>query len=131
MSSMSSALCTLLGRCGKATTGFSDLAPCAPLGRRAMQISTSLNHPAHDCFYLALAEEAEAGLQSAAQITWLRRLDDEHDNLRAALAWALDTRPEDALRLSGALHWFWQRRGHVRQHGVTSVHRDRFAALLE
>lgn len=38
---------------------------------------------------------------------WLRRLADDHDNLRSALAWALDHEPETALRMTEALGWFW------------------------
>ncbi len=38
----------------------------------------------------------------------------EHDNLRAALEWSQTTigNAEAALRLSGALHWFWNMHGH-------------------
>jgi predicted ATPase len=39
----------------------------------------------HAAHYLALAEEAEPKLHSAAQQDWLGRLEREHDNLRAAL----------------------------------------------
>jgi tetratricopeptide (TPR) repeat protein len=43
-------------------------------------------------------------------MTWMDRLEAEHDNARAALAWSL-TRPEQieaTLRLVGALYRFWQ-----------------------
>ncbi len=39
----------------------------------------------HREYFLALAEEAEPQLRGAAQAEWLRSLDAEHDNLRAAL----------------------------------------------
>src|SRR5262249_26355159 len=39
----------------------------------------------HRDWYLALAEQAEQGLQGPEQATWMQRLDQEHDNLRAAL----------------------------------------------
>jgi non-specific serine/threonine protein kinase len=45
---------------------------------------------------------------------WLGRLEPEQDNLRAALAWLLDTRAsEPALRLASALGVFWYQKGHL------------------
>ena len=68
----------------------------------------------HAAHYLALAEAAEPGLAGADQIAWLERLEREHDNLRAALAWATHTGAADAgLRAAGALSRFWWTRGHV------------------
>jgi predicted ATPase len=40
----------------------------------------------HALYFTALAEQAD--LMGAKQIEWMRRLEDEHDNLRAALRWA-------------------------------------------
>lgn len=40
-------------------------------------------------YYLALARRAEAEMAGEHQVIWLRRLDLEHDNLRAALRWLL------------------------------------------
>jgi predicted ATPase len=67
----------------------------------------------HLSWCIDLAEHAAPELDGADQAWWLRRLDIEHDNLRAALAWALERRHgEPALRLSGALALFWRHRGH-------------------
>jgi excisionase family DNA binding protein len=68
----------------------------------------------HAAYFLAFAEESERALRSRAQVEQLARLDAEHDNLRAALAWSLadPARAETALRLTGALHWFWHLRDH-------------------
>jgi predicted ATPase/DNA-binding CsgD family transcriptional regulator len=69
---------------------------------------------AHAAWFLALAETAEPLLSGPDQVTWLDRLETEHPNLRAALAWGLD-QAEDAhaLRLVAALWRFWEVRGHL------------------
>jgi predicted ATPase/DNA-binding SARP family transcriptional activator len=71
----------------------------------------------HLVFFLALVEEADAHLRGAEQRVWLERLDGEHDNLRAALAWSLSRagEGETGLRLASALLWFWRRRGYVEE----------------
>jgi tetratricopeptide (TPR) repeat protein len=72
----------------------------------------------HAAYYLALAERAEPELRGPQQVQWLDRLEAEHDNLRAALAWALDQRAaEVALRLGAALRQFWEIHNHVREGG--------------
>jgi tetratricopeptide (TPR) repeat protein len=68
-------------------------------------------------FFLELAEESEHELRSAEQAAWLKRLEVDHDNLRAALDWSLaagDTR-EAGLRLSSALVFFWMTRGYTKE----------------
>jgi predicted ATPase/DNA-binding XRE family transcriptional regulator len=67
----------------------------------------------HAAWCLTLAEQAEPELRGPEQAQWLARLDAEHDNLRAALSWALSQRDAaTALRLAGALRRFWTIRGH-------------------
>lgn len=57
---------------------------------------------------------AEQRLRGPEAAYWLDRLDRERDNLRAALAFAIDEgRNRLALLLSGSLGWFWYRRGYV------------------
>ena len=68
---------------------------------------------AHAAWVLALAEQAAPHVQGAAQALWLRRLETEHDNLRAALRWLADAgEAERGLRVGNALLWFWFNRGH-------------------
>jgi predicted ATPase/DNA-binding XRE family transcriptional regulator len=67
----------------------------------------------HAEHFLAMAREAEADLPGRNQARWLRRLHGELDNLRTALAWWRDSGEIDlALRLAGALQWFWYAGGH-------------------
>jgi predicted ATPase/DNA-binding SARP family transcriptional activator len=66
----------------------------------------------HANVFLALAEEAEPELAGAEQVAWLDRLEVEHDNLRAALAWSIERDIQVALRLAGALGTFWRVRGY-------------------
>jgi predicted ATPase/transcriptional regulator with XRE-family HTH domain len=71
----------------------------------------------HAHFFLALAELAEPFLRGPRQEEWLARLDLEHDNMRAALAWSRSALDDATLglRLAGALWWFWFRRGHMNE----------------
>jgi predicted ATPase/DNA-binding SARP family transcriptional activator len=64
--------------------------------------------------FVSLAEEAEPKLADREQIAWFDRLEDEHDNLRAALAFALDSDdPSSALRLAVGVRRFWQIHGYL------------------
>lgn len=66
----------------------------------------------HARFLVALAEEAAPGLE-AGEKAFLDRIDREHDNVRAALGWALRCGDaEVAERLAGALWRFWYLRGY-------------------
>jgi tetratricopeptide (TPR) repeat protein len=67
---------------------------------------------AHAAHFLALAERAEPALYGWDQLVWLARLETEHDNLRAALGWAIAERDESAARLAAALGAFWEIRGY-------------------
>jgi predicted ATPase/DNA-binding CsgD family transcriptional regulator/class 3 adenylate cyclase len=68
----------------------------------------------HRDWYLGLAERADPELRGPEQGVWLKRLEAEHDNLRAALEWSNSdsSGPAMALRLAGALYWFWFIHGH-------------------
>jgi predicted ATPase/class 3 adenylate cyclase len=62
----------------------------------------------HAQYFLTLAEEAYPELKGPDQLEWLERLEAEQDNIRVAFSWALERKEvEVALRMGGALSWFW------------------------
>jgi predicted ATPase len=66
-----------------------------------------------DCF-AAVAEEAETALLGPAQVQWVRRLEEEDQNLDAAMRWSIESgHAEPALRIAGALFRFWSVQGHM------------------
>ncbi len=69
----------------------------------------------HRDWYLRLVEQAEPEWWGPRQTNWLERLEDAHENLRAALIWSsTNARDVEAgLRLAAALWRFWDMRGHL------------------
>ncbi len=91
----------------------------------------------HRALCVALAEQAYTELRGPRQHIWLDRLKVEHDNLRAALAWSRDDSggAETALRLVGALTYFWWLHGNWREargwmEGALNRRRDAPRAVL-
>jgi predicted ATPase/class 3 adenylate cyclase len=68
----------------------------------------------HLAAYVRLAWKAEPHLRSHQQVQWFDRLQVEIDNLRSALAWALEGDVLEGLRLATAIFWFW----HIRSYRV-------------
>ena len=63
---------------------------------------------------LALTEQSHREIWGPMHGQWLARLEAEHDNIRAVLAWAMEYgEAEVAQRLAGALSRFWWFRGHL------------------
>ncbi|MFI6577127.1 BTAD domain-containing putative transcriptional regulator [Nocardiopsis sp. NPDC050513] len=66
----------------------------------------------HAYHFAGLAERADSASRRAAQVEALRRLDAEHDNVLAALGFAVDTGDAElGVRLVAAMFWFWHLRG--------------------
>jgi predicted ATPase/DNA-binding NarL/FixJ family response regulator len=69
----------------------------------------------HLDFFLVFAVAVESGLKGPEQVSWLKRLDTEFDNLRAAMNWALESgQAQSGLRMATAL-WIWHARGYWRE----------------
>jgi predicted ATPase len=70
----------------------------------------------HAEWFAELADRAVAHLYGPDQSSWLRLLESDHDNLRAALTCALEV-GETVLvaRLAVALHPFWYKHGHINE----------------
>ena len=68
----------------------------------------------HAEYFVDLVRDAEPHLLGPQQGAWLSRIETEHDNIRAALTWALEHKEaETGLRLAGALSVFWDMRGYL------------------
>jgi predicted ATPase/class 3 adenylate cyclase len=90
----------------------------------------------HADYYLAVARRAAPGLQGPEVGTWLADLEDDADNLRAAISHLVDHRPGDVLELIGSIERFFTLKGSVdiippTLMAVSSVdHSDPFLAEL-
>jgi predicted ATPase len=68
----------------------------------------------HLAYFAALADRADAEMQTTGLFRWLPVLDAEHDNLRAAFDWGVGSASSnDCLRLSSSPWLFWMVRGHL------------------
>lgn len=79
-------------------------------------------HSAHADYFLQLAEIADREFNGPEQAAWFIRLEQEHNNIRAALSWFADgsdgaaaDRVERELRLASAMQVFWWTRGYIRE----------------
>lgn len=71
---------------------------------------------AHATYFLASVTAPDRDAVGEARARWLTQLDAEHDNFRAALAWAHEQDEANiGLRLAAALWNFWHTRGHLRE----------------
>ena len=94
-------------------------------GWRRLQVWPARDRPESDAtqerhlaWCVSLAEQAAHELTGPEQRSWLTRLEDEHDNLRAALGNALAPASSaetatQGMALAGALWHFWYLRGHL------------------
>jgi predicted ATPase/class 3 adenylate cyclase len=67
----------------------------------------------HLDYCLKLAQKAEPELYGRGQIEWAQKLEDEHENMRAALEWSLQRNIIAGEELAVALGWAWYLNGHL------------------
>ncbi|HET9909752.1 MAG TPA: adenylate/guanylate cyclase domain-containing protein [Anaerolineales bacterium] len=71
----------------------------------------------HLTHFVKLVEQAEPELYRSNQIFWLNRLEDEVDNLRLALEWAVASNVRAGLKIASIPWRFWGLRGNARELG--------------
>ncbi|HMQ03228.1 MAG TPA: protein kinase [Pyrinomonadaceae bacterium] len=67
----------------------------------------------HAEFFVKLGEIAEPLLQGSESEKWLKRLEEDHENIRAAMAWSIDRRTDLALRLAVGVRNYWIVHNHL------------------
>ncbi|QEO13742.1 DUF4062 domain-containing protein [Agromyces intestinalis] len=71
-------------------------------------------HDRYAAWFIALSEEAEYALEGVSQQTWVDRLNDDADNLRAVMRHLLDTRQwSAAAHFAWMLYLYWWVGGHL------------------
>ncbi|HYJ12503.1 MAG TPA: hypothetical protein VEW66_02870, partial [Thermomicrobiales bacterium] len=86
----------------------------------AEQLATSGNHESiaqrHADHFLMIAEEGENALIEPDQVAWMKRLEADYGNLRAAISCHLNREDaERSQRMSSALWRFWAASGRLRE----------------
>ena len=94
---------------------FRLLEPIRQYGQERLQESgeSEAIRSRHAASFLALAKQAGPELSGSQQVMWLKRLDTERDNLRAAMRWLLGKgESETAARIGWAVWLFWWMHGY-------------------
>jgi predicted ATPase/DNA-binding SARP family transcriptional activator len=66
----------------------------------------------HSDYFLDFAERVEPKIKSAERPVWAQRYHEEHENIQAALRWAIESNRDIRVELPTALFRFWLFRGH-------------------
>jgi predicted ATPase/class 3 adenylate cyclase len=73
-------------------------------------VNTRDRHLAH---FMEVSKRAEEKFGTTQRLMWVNRLEVEHDNLRSALGWGLESNPEAALQMVCSLAIFWLSRSYM------------------
>jgi len=71
----------------------------------------------HLVYFVKLTEQTEPELYRANQVFWMDKLDDELDNIRLAMEWAINTNTETGLQIAVAINEYSDIRGHTQEIG--------------
>ena len=88
----------------------------------------------HAEYFAVEAEESRRAISEGRSAEWLETMEEEHDNVRAALAWSLENDADCCVRLAAASHPFRELRGHLtesRRWLETAVSLDSTTPALE
>jgi predicted ATPase/class 3 adenylate cyclase len=66
----------------------------------------------HMSYYKEYSIQAKDGMFGEQQAQWMNRLENEHDNLRSALGWAIEHDPLNSLDIGANLVYFWSGKGY-------------------
>ena len=69
----------------------------------------------HLHYFVKLAEAALPEILTAKENFWAGRLENDIDNIRAALAWGIEHDLDGAARLASSLHFFWDACSHLKE----------------
>jgi predicted ATPase/DNA-binding CsgD family transcriptional regulator len=70
-------------------------------------------------YFVRFAEEGDRKIKGAEQMVWFEKLEDEYNNLHAALKWAMESKNSEAgLKLSNSLVYFWFVHGHIMENVI-------------
>ena len=102
---------------GRQITRYGMLVPLRELAVELMNEHGELEtaRRRHCDYFASLAEQADPGLYSPDQLEWIRRIEDDIDNFRAAIEWAFDHDAQRAIAMAGALTDFWARTYRIRE----------------
>ncbi len=108
---------SLLSRTRQGRYAIHELARQYAADRLAEAQQATQTRNRHLTVFMLFAEAAEPHLSSGSQVgQWHERVENEHDNLRAALDWSFTSGElEPGLRIVGALWAFWMNRGYGRE----------------
>jgi non-specific serine/threonine protein kinase len=99
---------------GRARYRFLETMRQDAVERLAVRVEAERMHKRHAAYFLPLAEQADREWAAPGDAASMDDLEIEHDNVRAALGWLIESGDVDsAWRLGSAVWHIWLHRGHV------------------